>query len=54
MGYRVSVGYGYFNQVAKPITATFPDVVSSRANKNNPWYEATGLAILPILISREN
>lgn len=43
--HRVSVGYGYFNQVAKPVTATFPDVVSARANKSNPWYEAMGLAV---------
>lgn len=34
--HRVAIGYRYFNQVAKPITAAFPDVVSAGTNKNSP------------------
>lgn len=49
MGYTE---YQYFNQVAKPVTAAFPGVVSARANKNSPWYEDTGLAIFPLHISK--
>lgn len=54
---RITVGYSNYNQIVKPITIAFPDVVSLLEHTKpapGTWHEAVGLAIFPVLISKEN